>query len=99
VLFHLPVAVPSVVVGLSLLVAFSGRPLLLNGTLWIVVLGQSMLVLAVAYSTVAAALRRFDGSLVLVAGSLGARSARVLWRVRPLFVITRLVPGRLRRSA
>ncbi|HEX3590158.1 MAG TPA: ABC transporter permease subunit [Pseudonocardiaceae bacterium] len=82
VLFHLPVAVPSVVVGLSLLVAFSRRPLLLNGTLWIVVLGQSMLVLAFAYSTVAAALRRLDGSLLLIAGSLGARPARVLWRVQ-----------------
>lgn len=45
VVFHLPVAVPSVVVGLGLLVAFSQRPLLLNGTMWIVVLGQSMLVL------------------------------------------------------
>lgn len=80
--FQLPVAVPSVVVGLGLLVAFSQRPVLLNGTLWIVVLAQSMLVLAFTYSTAAAALRRFDGSLLLVAGSLGARPSRVLLRVQ-----------------
>src|SRR5207245_2916222 len=34
-LFMLPVAVPSVVVGLAVLVAFSKPPMLLNGTRWI----------------------------------------------------------------
>lgn len=50
---------------------------------WIVVLGRAMLVLAFAYSTLAAARRRFDGRLLLVASSLGACPARVLWRAQP----------------
>jgi 2-aminoethylphosphonate transport system permease protein len=81
-LFHLPVAVPSVVVGLGLLVAFSRRPLLLNGTRWIVLLAHTILVLAFAFSTVTAALDRLDPAYELVAASLGASPARVLWRVR-----------------
>ena len=80
--FHLPVAVPSVVLGLGLLVAFSQRPLLLNGTRWIVILAQTMLVLSFAYSTVSAALARFDNQVTNLAASLGARPARVLLTVR-----------------
>jgi len=80
--FHLPVAVPSVVVGLGLLVAFSKHPLVLNGTKWIVILAQAMLVLAFAYSTVSAGLARLDPAYAEVAASLGARPGRVLWRIR-----------------
>lgn len=80
--FQLPIAVPSVVVGLGLLVAFSQRPILLNGTVWIVVIAQTMLVFAFAYSTVSAAVHRLDGALALVAASLGARPGRVLWRIQ-----------------
>lgn len=80
-LFHLPLAVPSVVVGFGMLVAFSQRPILLNGTKWIVIAAQTMLVLAFAYSTVSAALQRLDRQLLDVAASLGARPSRVLTRV------------------
>lgn len=80
-LFLLPVAAPSVVVGLGLLVAFSEPPILLNGTRWIVVAAQTVLVLSFAYSTVSAALQRMDPTLLAVAGSLGARPSRVLLRV------------------
>lgn len=80
-LFHLPVTVPSVVVGLGMLVAFSQRPILLNGTAWIVIAAQTVLVLSFAYSTVSAALLRLDGQLPLLASSLGARPARVLLQV------------------
>jgi 2-aminoethylphosphonate transport system permease protein len=80
-LFHLPLAVPSVVIGFGMLVAFSQRPILLNGTKWIVIFAQTMLVLAFAYSTVSAALARLDRPLLDVAASLGARPARVLIRV------------------
>jgi 2-aminoethylphosphonate transport system permease protein len=87
--FHLPIAVPSVVVGLGLLVAFSQRPILLNGTVGIVVIAQSVLVFAFAYSTVAAAVQRTDEALPRVAASLGAAPARVLFRVRlPLLLPT-----------
>ena len=54
--FHLPIAVPSVAIGLGLLIAFNSRPLLLGGTRWIVILAHTVLVLAFAFSAVSAAL-------------------------------------------
>lgn len=80
--FHLPVAVPSVVVGLAMLVAFSQQPFLLNGTKWIVVAAQTVLVLSFAYSTVSAALLRLDPQIINVAASLGASPTRALLRVQ-----------------
>ncbi len=81
-LFMLPVAVPSVVVGLSLLVAFSRPPFLLNGTARIVILAHTVLVTAFAHQSVSAALSRLDPAYERCAASLGARPAYVLWRVR-----------------
>ncbi|MFJ2087807.1 ABC transporter permease [Streptomyces sp. NPDC087901] len=81
-LFMLPVAVPSVVVGLAVLVAFSQPPVLLNGTRWIVILAHTVLVTAFAYSSVSAATVRLDPMYEQAAASLGARPAYVLWRVR-----------------
>jgi 2-aminoethylphosphonate transport system permease protein len=81
-LFVLPVAVPSVVVGLSVLVAFSKPPLLLNGTRWIVILAHTVLVTAFAHQSVSAAITRLDPAYEQAAASLGARPAYVLWRVR-----------------
>ncbi|GAA4822095.1 ABC transporter permease [Streptomyces ziwulingensis] len=81
-LFVLPVAVPSVVVGLAILVAYSRPPFLLNGTRWIVIIAHSVLVTAFAYQSVAAALTRLDPAYEQAAASLGARPAYVLWRVR-----------------
>ncbi|MFJ6018464.1 ABC transporter permease [Nocardiopsis alba] len=81
-LFMLPVAVPTVVVGLALLVAFSRPPVLLNGTHTIVFLAHTVLVTAFAYQSVSAALARLDPVYVQVAASLGARPARTLFLVR-----------------
>lgn len=81
-LFVLPVAVPSVVVGLAILVAFSKPPLLLNGTRWIVILAHAVLVTAFAYQSVSAAIVRLDPAYEQAAASLGARPSYVLWRVR-----------------
>ncbi|MYQ91220.1 ABC transporter permease subunit [Streptomyces sp. SID4946] len=81
-LFVLPVAVPSVVVGLSILVAFSQPPLLLNGTRWIVILAHTVLVTAFAHQSVSAAITRLDPAYEQAAASLGARPSYVLWRVR-----------------
>ncbi|AVZ73235.1 ABC transporter permease [Streptomyces lunaelactis] len=81
-LFVLPVAVPSVVVGLAILVAFSKPPMLLNGTRWIVILAHTVLVSAFAYQSVAAAIIRLDPMYEQAAASLGARPSYVLWRVR-----------------
>ncbi|WP_369163935.1 ABC transporter permease [Streptomyces sp. AFD10] len=81
-LFILPVAVPSVVVGLAVLVAYSKPPVLLNGTRWIVILAHTVLVTAFAYQSVAAAVRRLDPVYEQAAAGLGASPARVLWRVK-----------------
>lgn len=77
-----PVAVPSVVVGLGLLIAFNRPPLLLGGTQWIVILAHAVLVLAFTVSTVGAGLARLDPVHAQAAESLGASPARVLFRVR-----------------
>ena len=81
-LFVLPLAVPSVVVGLSVLVAFSKPPMLLNGTRWIVILAHTVLVTAFAHQSVSAAITRLDPAYEQAAASLGARPGYVLWRVR-----------------
>ncbi|MFE7037964.1 ABC transporter permease [Streptomyces atratus] len=81
-LFMLPVAVPSVVVGLAVLVAFSKPPMLLNGTRWIVILAHTILVTAFAYSSVSAAIVRLDPMYEQAAASLGARPSYVLWRIK-----------------
>ncbi|MFE0374830.1 ABC transporter permease [Streptomyces inhibens] len=81
-LFLLPVAVPSVVVGLSLLVAFSRPPVLLNGTPQIVITAHTVLVTAFAHQSVTAALARLDPAYEQSAAGLGARPAYVLWRVK-----------------
>ena len=80
-MFHLPIAVPSVAIGLGLLIAFNARPLLLGGTRWIVILAHFVLVLAFAFSAVSAALDRLDPALGQAAESLGAGPGRVLFRV------------------
>ncbi|MFD8984707.1 ABC transporter permease [Streptomyces sp. NPDC059564] len=81
-LFMLPVAVPSVVVGLAVLVAFSRPPVLLNGTSSIVILAHTILVTAFAYQSVSAAIVRLDPAYEQAAASLGARPGYVLWRVK-----------------
>ncbi|MDF0529283.1 ABC transporter permease subunit [Tsukamurella sp. 8F] len=80
--FHLPVAVPSVVVGLGVLIAFSAPPLVLNGTPAIVILVQAVLVFAFAYSMVAAAASQQDPTLLKVGGALGASAVRLFLTVR-----------------
>ncbi|HEY1974787.1 MAG TPA: ABC transporter permease subunit [Pseudonocardia sp.] len=79
---HLPIAVPSVVVGLGLLVAFNQPPLLLGGTRWIVIMAHAVLVLAFTVSTVTAGLERLNPDYALAARSLGAGEPMVLLRVQ-----------------
>jgi len=81
ILFLLPIAVPSVSVGLGLLVAFSRPPFLLNGTPYIVLIAHVVLVMAFAYGSVSAGLARLPAHYEQVAASLGARPLYVLIRV------------------
>lgn len=80
-LFVLPVAIPSVAVGLATLVAFSQRPLPLNGTVWIVLIAHTVLVVALAYQPISAAVTRLDPAFEEVGASLGAHPIRLLWTV------------------
>ena len=80
-LFFLPSAVPSVSVGLGLLVAFSRPPVLLNGTTAIVVLAHLVLVSAFTFGNVSAGLARLSPDYEEMAASLGARPAYMLRRV------------------
>ncbi|WP_118179331.1 ABC transporter permease subunit [Paraburkholderia phosphatilytica] len=81
VVFFLPSAVPSVSIGLGLLVAFSQRPLLLNGTATIVFVAHFLLISAFTYGNVSAGLARFAPEYGEVAESLGARPLYKLTRV------------------
>jgi 2-aminoethylphosphonate transport system permease protein len=80
-LFFMPSAVPSVSVGLGLLVAFSRPPFLLNGTVWIVLIAHLVLVSAFTYGNVSAGLARLMPEYEQVADSLGARPFYRLRRV------------------
>ena len=55
-LFFIPSAVPSVSVGLGLLVAFSQKPVLLNGTTAIVIIAHFVLISAFAFGNISAGL-------------------------------------------
>jgi 2-aminoethylphosphonate transport system permease protein len=80
-LFFVPSAVPSVSVGLGLLVAFSHPPLLLNGTIAIVMIAHFVLISAFTFGNVSAGLARLSPDFEQVASSLGARPAYRLWHV------------------
>jgi 2-aminoethylphosphonate transport system permease protein len=80
-LFFIPSAVPSVSVGLGLLVAFSRPPILLNGTTAIVVIAHFILISAFAYGNVSAGLSRLAPEYAEVAASLGARPTYLLCHV------------------
>lgn len=80
-LFFIPSAVPSVSVGLGLLVAFSNPPLLLNGTVAIVMVAHFVLISAFTFGNVSAGLARLSPDFEQVASSLGARPGYRLWHV------------------
>jgi len=80
-LFFIPSAVPSVSVGLGLLVAFSQPPLLLNGTVAIVMIAHFVLISAFTFGNVSAGLARLPPDFEQVASSLGAKPAYRLWHV------------------
>ena len=81
IVFFAPSAVPSVSVGLGLLVAFSRPPILLNGTTLIVFIAHFVLISAFTYGAVSAGLARLQPEYEQVAESLGARPTYRLRRV------------------
>src|SRR5258708_14475633 len=91
-LFFIPSAVPSVSVGLGLLVAFSQRPLLLNGTIAIVILAHFVLISAFSFGNVSAGLARLTPDYEEVASILAARPAYRLLKVTLPLIAPYLVP-------
>jgi len=79
--FFVPSAVPSVSIGLGLLVAFSQPPLLLNGTRLIVLIAHFVLISAFTYGNVSAGLARLPVECEQIAESLGARPFYRLRRI------------------
>ena len=79
--YLVPIAIPSVSIGLALLVAFSRPPLLLNGTVGLVILTHVVLITAYAYINAKAGLARLPAALEEMAGSLGAPPRMVMARV------------------
>ncbi len=90
-LFFLPSAVPSVSVGLGLLVAFSRPPLLLNGTIAIVFIAHIVLISAFTYGNVSAGLARLPPDFEQVAESLGAKPLYRLLHVTLPMILPQLV--------
>lgn len=70
--FYLPSAIPSVSVGLGILVAFSQGPLRMNGTFWIVLAAHFVLISAFTFSNVSTGLARISPDIENVASCLGA---------------------------
>jgi 2-aminoethylphosphonate transport system permease protein len=85
----MPNGLPSVVLGLAVLIAYHKKPLDLSGSAAIVMLVQLALVLPFCYRCCAAALRPELQILRQAAASLGAAPARVLLRV----VLPQMVPA------
>lgn len=77
----LPAALPGTVVGLGYVLAFNVPPLLLTGTIWILVTSVVFWRVPVAALAGINALKRIDPVIEEAAVSLGAGSIRTLWRV------------------
>ncbi|HQT89284.1 MAG TPA: ABC transporter permease subunit [Acidiphilium sp.] len=71
-LYFLPIALPSASIGLALLITFSQPPILLNGTVALVVMAHVVLITAYAYANTRAGIETLPAELEDVAGSLGA---------------------------
>jgi spermidine/putrescine transport system permease protein len=87
-----PLVIPGVILGISIL-AFASRLAQLADDLWgldvdflrpglpLVVIGQFSYIVSIATLTIAARLKRFDGTLEDAAFNLGASRAAVLWTI------------------
>jgi len=78
-LLTLPVAIPGVVLGITLVLVF--QLLSVPVGIWRLVLGHSTFVMPVVMMTVLARLRRLDPALVEASSDLGARYGSTLWNV------------------
>jgi 2-aminoethylphosphonate transport system permease protein len=84
-----PIALPTVVIGLGLLVAFHRPPLMLTGTPLIVALAHFLIVFPFTYRSVTGVLEGLDPRYEEVAASLGAGEPTIIGRV----VVPLAAPG------
>jgi len=88
-LLMIPIALPTVVIGLALLIAFHRPPLMLTGTPLIVALAHFLIVFPFTYRSVAGVLEGLDPRYEEVATSLGAGEATTIVRI----VVPLVAPG------
>ncbi|EML1936032.1 MULTISPECIES: 2-aminoethylphosphonate ABC transport system, membrane component PhnV [Providencia] len=81
IVFYLPSAIPSVSIGLGILVAFSQGYLQMNGTFWIVFSAHFVLISAFTFSNISTGLARISPDIENVAFSLGATPWYRLYRI------------------
>ncbi len=90
IIITLPLCLPSLILAVGLLQAYGGKPIVLTGTIWIVVLGHVVLSSPYMYRSVSANLQMLDSkSLVEAARSCGASPLRAFVRV----VVPNIGPG------
>ncbi len=80
-IYILPIALPTVTVGLSLLVTFSRPPILLNGTPALVIMAHIILITSYAYNCIRAGLARLPEDYEQVAASLGGTPSTIMRRI------------------
>jgi iron(III) transport system permease protein len=77
----LPAALPGVFIGVGYLLAFNQPPLILAGTVWILILALSFWHIPLGYQAARAQLKQIDRSIEEAAADLGATGLRVLWDI------------------
>jgi 2-aminoethylphosphonate transport system permease protein len=80
-IYVVPITLPTVTVGLALLVTFSRPPFLLNGTPVLVIMAHVILITAYTYNCIRAGLARLPETYEQVAASLGGSRSYILRRV------------------
>ena len=76
-----PIAIPGIVLGVGLFFAYTRPPLVLYGTLWILLLAYVTLALPSAYQQMQAAFRAVHPELEDASRILGATRLRSLWQI------------------
>ena len=86
-------ALPGTVVGIAYILAFNEKPLLLTGTMTILVAAYVFRYYATGIRSVVASLQQIDPSLEEASASLGANSTRTLFRITVPLIIPSVLAG------
>jgi iron(III) transport system permease protein len=86
-----PVAIPGIVLGVGLFLAYTRPPLVLYGTLWILLLAFLTIELPIAYQQLQAAVGNLHPELEDAARILGAGQITALWRIVAPLLATSVV--------